>query len=73
MPEGSFRFCDVSLPVPLDRPTIRYIPVNLKSLDQFENDVRNVTVVADTTTDVEILLEPVKEKVIKITGTASPS
>jgi hypothetical protein len=33
-----------------------------------ESDTRTVTVAADTTTPVEVLLEPLKEKVIKITG-----
>lgn len=33
-----------------------------------KSDTRDVTVVADTTTDIEILLEPEKEQVIKITG-----
>jgi len=37
--------------------------------EDFETDTRSVTVVADTTTEVEVLLEPLKEKVIKITGT----
>jgi outer membrane receptor protein involved in Fe transport len=36
--------------------------------DQFQLDKRDVTVANDTTTEVEILLEPLKEKVIKITG-----
>jgi len=36
--------------------------------DEFSADAREVSVVADTTTDVEVLLEPLKEKVIRITG-----
>lgn len=39
------------------------------SAEGFQNDVRDVTVVADTTTEVEVLLEPLKEKVITITTT----
>src|SRR5438046_1368247 len=34
--------------------------------DLFQPDTRSVTVVADTTTEVEVLLEPLKEKVIRI-------
>src|SRR5256885_3464360 len=30
MPEGSFRFCDVSLPVPLDRPFTYSLPETLR-------------------------------------------
>jgi hypothetical protein len=37
--------------------------------DTYQIDTRQVTVSADTTTDVEVLLEPQKEKVITITGT----
>lgn len=36
--------------------------------DAFDTDRRTVNVVADTTTDVELLLEPLKENVVKITG-----
>lgn len=36
--------------------------------DTYQNDTRSVTVVADTTTDVEVLLESAKEKVIVIKG-----
>lgn len=36
--------------------------------DTFEPDARTVTVVADTTTEVEVLLEPLKEKTIVIKG-----
>ena len=36
--------------------------------DTFDDDRRTVTVASDTTTDVEVLLEPLKENVIKITG-----
>lgn len=36
--------------------------------DNFDTDRRTINVAADTTTDVEILLEPLKENVIKITG-----
>jgi len=36
------------------------------SADTFQDDTRSVTVVADTTTEVEILLEPLKEKKIVI-------
>jgi outer membrane receptor protein involved in Fe transport len=36
--------------------------------DTFQPDTRTVTVVADTTTPIEVLLEPLKENVIKITG-----
>jgi len=38
------------------------------SVDAFQKDTQSVTVVADATTDVEILLEPLKEKTIKITA-----
>lgn len=38
-------------------------------VENFESDTRQVTVVADAVTEVEVLLEPLKEKVIKITGT----
>src|SRR5438309_2316512 len=34
--------------------------------DTFDGDSRSVTVIADTTTDVEVLLEPLKEKTIVI-------
>ncbi|HEY3779472.1 MAG TPA: hypothetical protein VGL56_00205 [Fimbriimonadaceae bacterium] len=36
------------------------------SSDNFEDDKRDVTVVRDTTTEVEVLMEPVKEKTITI-------
>ncbi len=36
--------------------------------DTLQVDNRDVVVVADTTTDIEVLLEPLKEKVIKLTG-----
>ncbi|MEO7715706.1 MAG: TonB-dependent receptor [Capsulimonas sp.] len=39
------------------------------SADSFETDHRTITVAADTTTDVEVLLEPKTEKVIKIKDT----
>jgi outer membrane receptor protein involved in Fe transport len=39
------------------------------SAETFQTDTRNVTVVADVTTDVEILLEPLTEKVITIRAT----
>ncbi|WP_395090477.1 TonB-dependent receptor domain-containing protein [Armatimonas sp.] len=35
---------------------------------EFQKDTQSVTVVADATTEVEILLEPLKEKTIKITA-----
>ena len=38
------------------------------SSGEFQKDTQSVTVVADATTDVEILLEPLKEKTIKITA-----
>lgn len=38
------------------------------SADLFQSDTRQVQVSADTSTPVEVLLEPLKEKVIKITG-----
>nr|WP_309697370.1 TonB-dependent receptor [Armatimonas sp.] len=38
------------------------------SAGEFQKDTQSVTVVADATTDVEILLEPLKEKTIKITA-----
>ncbi|HZT40964.1 MAG TPA: TonB-dependent receptor [Chthonomonadaceae bacterium] len=44
---------------------------NAEKADTFQTDTRQVTVVADTTTDVEILMEPLKEKVIRITGQRS--
>lgn len=44
------------------------VTTNAEKPDTFQTDTRQVTVVADTTTDVEILLEPLKEKVIRITG-----
>jgi outer membrane receptor protein involved in Fe transport len=34
--------------------------------DTFQNDTRQIAVVADTTTDVEVLLEPLKEKTITV-------
>src|SRR5579872_5559399 len=39
---------------------------------QFKSDSRTVTVVADATTDVEFLLEPQKETVIRVTGQQNP-
>jgi len=36
--------------------------------ETFQTDGRDVSVIADATTDVEILLEPASEKVIKVTG-----
>lgn len=39
------------------------------SADTFQDDTRSVTVVADTTTEVEVLLEPLKEKKFIIRGT----
>ncbi len=36
--------------------------------DTFDEDDRSSTVVADNTTDVEVLMEPLKEKVIKVSG-----
>jgi outer membrane receptor protein involved in Fe transport len=36
--------------------------------DTFQTDSRSVTVLADTATEVEVLLEPLKETVIKVTG-----
>ena len=36
--------------------------------DLFQADSRDVTVVADKTTEVEVLLEPLKEKVVKVTA-----
>lgn len=38
------------------------------SSGEFQKDTQSVIVVADATTDVEILLEPLKEKTIKITA-----
>lgn len=38
------------------------------SAGEFQKDTQSVTVVADATTDVEVLLEPLKEKTIKITA-----
>lgn len=37
--------------------------------DEYQTDTRSVTVVADTSTEVEVLLEPLKEQVIKVTAT----
>ncbi|MCW3100569.1 MAG: hypothetical protein JWL77_6187 [Chthonomonadaceae bacterium] len=36
--------------------------------DTYQDDSRSVTVVADTTTEVEVLLEPLKEKVVHVTA-----
>ncbi len=45
------------------------ITTTAEKSDTFEPDKQTVTVVADTTTNVEVLLEPVKpEKVITVTG-----
>jgi outer membrane receptor protein involved in Fe transport len=44
------------------------VTTEAEKADTFGPDTRSVTVVADTTTDVEVLLEPLKEKVIRITG-----
>ena len=41
------------------------------SADTFETDTRTVTVAADTTTPVEELMEPLKEKVITVTGSVN--
>jgi outer membrane receptor protein involved in Fe transport len=41
------------------------------SADTFQTDTRDVTVVADVTTDVEILLEPLTETVIRIRANRS--
>lgn len=38
------------------------------TMDAFDKDERDFTVVADTTSDIEVLLEPQNEKVIKIKG-----
>ncbi len=37
--------------------------------DEYDTDTRTVNVVTDTTTEVEVLMEPKKEQVIKVTGT----
>ncbi len=39
--------------------------------DAFDADTRQITVAADTVTEVEVLLEPLKEKVIRVTGQKS--
>jgi outer membrane receptor protein involved in Fe transport len=44
------------------------ITTDAEKPDTFQTDTRSVTVVADTTTEVEVLMEPVKEKTIKITA-----
>ena len=38
------------------------------SADELQKDTQTVTVIADATTEVEILMEPLKEKTIKITA-----
>ena len=40
----------------------------ITSADTFQDDNRDVTIVADTTTDVEVLMDPIKEKVIEVKG-----
>ena len=42
------------------------VTTNAEKADTFDPDTRSVNVVADTTTDVEILLEPLKEKTIVV-------
>src|SRR5579864_1159930 len=44
------------------------VTTNAEKADTFATDSRSVTVVGDTTTDVEVLLEPLTEKTIKITA-----
>ena len=40
------------------------IKITVGKSDEFQPDTRTVTIVADTTTEVEVLMEPVKEKTI---------
>jgi outer membrane receptor protein involved in Fe transport len=48
------------------------VTTNAEKPDTFQTDTRQVTVVGSTVTDVEILLEPAKEKTIVIKGQRSP-